>query len=466
MPARAAGAAAAALWRTKSMAEAEPAVKAEPMASPEAEADAATVRETETAAELGDVPEAEQEAEAEAVTRRANDDDPSAGIHVQDARDEGQAMAADKLREQRDKLRAMLGAADQREKDMAAAIHRVESENTKVQQKMVKMAKFRAERERQALVSGMDIVGLPDGSEADLSLENTHDDSEVFLHCLSFSPSNGCAPQALFFVVQFYHFPAVRTECAWLKTATGGVAGVLIRDLDGGAGIAVRFVMRNGAPCQNPRGFASYLATGCMHLEVWDAESVIQLGTARVPLACILRQGRVEVEHTLAVPIRANSTISGGSTSSSSQVQGMLHIRLGSALVTACDDGQPQIERAARSRYVGRPARQVVIMLPHDVPGSAAIRRSARLVKRVAEVPSRTRSAVEATTAGLQEGTVHLWRVKAAASTAQLLALEDSAVLSELGIYGTDCGAVEEYNRAAVSYYCGAIRLFVGRVLG
>ena len=62
------------------MAEAEPAVKAEPMASPEAEADAATVRETETAAELGDVPEAEQEAEAEAVTRRANDDDPSAGI--------------------------------------------------------------------------------------------------------------------------------------------------------------------------------------------------------------------------------------------------------------------------------------------------------------------------------------------------------------------------------------------------
>lgn len=38
-------------------------------------------------------------------------------------------------------------------------------------------------------------------------------DSEIILQIMGFNPGEGCSASKVFFVVQFYHFPAMRSQC-------------------------------------------------------------------------------------------------------------------------------------------------------------------------------------------------------------------------------------------------------------
>ncbi|KAM8796423.1 nephrocystin-4 [Eudromia elegans] len=132
--------------------------------------------------------------------------------------------------------------------------------------------------------------------------------NEIILQFMAFTRvlENGFEaswPQTVFFTFQFYRFPAVTTARLQLRDAGGAhVASpcvlVPIRE-DGGlgaAGLQLRYVVDAAAlePGER-RCFVRYLAERSLHLDVWDGDSLLLVGSAVVRLQPLLRQGRAAV---------------------------------------------------------------------------------------------------------------------------------------------------------------------------
>ncbi|NXA52003.1 NPHP4 protein, partial [Nothocercus julius] len=142
--------------------------------------------------------------------------------------------------------------------------------------------------------------------EADVLQSN-----EIILQFLAFTRvlQNGVEapwPQTVFFTFQFYRFPAVTTVRLQLgdaddtPTASPRVL-VPIRE-DGGLGklgspgLQLKYVV--DAAFLKPgeqRCFVRYLAERSLHLDVWDGDSLLLVGSAAVKLQPLLRQGRAAV---------------------------------------------------------------------------------------------------------------------------------------------------------------------------
>ncbi|KAG2522009.1 hypothetical protein JM16_005764 [Phytophthora kernoviae] len=108
------------------------------------------------------------------------------------------------------------------------------------------------------------------------------------------------APARVYFTFQFYNFPPTRTETLRLSRAFDNGAGgeiqtfLLLRESPSNKpSLAIQFDV-DTTTTQNPletRRFAEYLKWNNLYVDVWDADSLFQLGTFAIPLHELLRQG-------------------------------------------------------------------------------------------------------------------------------------------------------------------------------
>ncbi|KAH7465702.1 Nephrocystin-4 [Phytophthora ramorum] len=108
------------------------------------------------------------------------------------------------------------------------------------------------------------------------------------------------APLRVYFTFQFYNFPPTRTETLRLSKAFDNGAGgeiqtyLLMRETPANKpSLAIQFDV-DTTSTKNPletRRFAEYLKWNSLYVDVWDADSLFQLGTFAIPLHELLRQG-------------------------------------------------------------------------------------------------------------------------------------------------------------------------------
>lgn len=111
----------------------------------------------------------------------------------------------------------------------------------------------------------------------------------------SLSAANYC-PRSVYFSFKFYTCMATRTEPMRLLPAERGEVCVLARDeahARDEAPLALRYIIdcSSSSPTEGLE-FAEYLAHSTLFIDVWDADSMILLGTCGVPLRRIMRQGQ------------------------------------------------------------------------------------------------------------------------------------------------------------------------------
>ena len=140
-------------------------------------------------------------------------------------------------------------------------------------------------------------------------------------------------PSCIYFSYQFYSSAPTRTELLKLLSPDEGRLCVLARDdsfhrnepplalrhvVDGTAGNAIESLE-----------FAEYLAHKVLYVDVWDSDSLIQLGTCAVPLRDLLRQGNSSVKRAIECDVVAvdlsGANTAGGGGGSVIYSGGMLH---------------------------------------------------------------------------------------------------------------------------------------------
>ncbi|KAI6219147.1 Nephrocystin-4 [Aphelenchoides fujianensis] len=117
-----------------------------------------------------------------------------------------------------------------------------------------------------------------------------------------------------FFTFRFYRFDQVTTEMLLAHStpdAKRGDPAVFQRVDDGGRplqpaanGFMARFTVERCATHANDTAdFADYLLHGHLTVDVWNADSLMHVGSAEVPLKAVLRQGADSVQASLQCPI-------------------------------------------------------------------------------------------------------------------------------------------------------------------
>ncbi|XP_048471112.1 nephrocystin-4 isoform X2 [Rhincodon typus] len=143
--------------------------------------------------------------------------------------------------------------------------------------------------------------------------------NEIILQFLAFSrePEGSSQPGSIYFTFQFYRFPPVTTQQLHLvkphnsqKRTLKSTPFILVPLNKNGTGnldspgLELKFLVEPGYMKEGEqRWFRQYLATQTLQIDVWDAESLLLIGTAAVELKYLLRQGRpaVQVSHELPV---------------------------------------------------------------------------------------------------------------------------------------------------------------------
>ncbi|KAE8988627.1 hypothetical protein PF011_g19094 [Phytophthora fragariae] len=124
------------------------------------------------------------------------------------------------------------------------------------------------------------------------------------------------SPARVYLTFQFYNFPPTRTETLRLSKAFDNGAGgeiqtfLLMRDTTANKpSLAIQFDV-DTTSTMNPletRRFAEYLKWNNLYVDVWDADSLFQLGTFAIPLHELLRQGssvkKFQAEIEIAPPL-------------------------------------------------------------------------------------------------------------------------------------------------------------------
>ncbi|KAG7399912.1 hypothetical protein PHYBOEH_007598 [Phytophthora boehmeriae] len=130
------------------------------------------------------------------------------------------------------------------------------------------------------------------------------------------------APARVYFTFQFYKFAPTRTETLRLSRAFDNGAGgdiqtfLLMRENPSNKpSLAIQFDVDTTAT-QNPletRRFVEYLKWNNLYVDVWDADSLFQLGTFAIPLHELLRQGsgvkKFQAEIEIAPPLASTLAV-------------------------------------------------------------------------------------------------------------------------------------------------------------
>ena len=143
-------------------------------------------------------------------------------------------------------------------------------------------------------------------SPIDLALE-TNDGllgNEVLLTFAGYRTSMSLVPpKAIYVTYQFYTCSPTRTEVMRLSSAEHGGVHALLREeaidrLE--ATLAIRHLI--DCSLSTPReveDFVAYLARSWLYVDVWDADALLYMGTAAIPLRRLLRQGGAVVKASL-----------------------------------------------------------------------------------------------------------------------------------------------------------------------
>jgi len=155
-------------------------------------------------------------------------------------------------------------------------------------------------------------------------------------------------PRAVYFSFQFYTCQPTRTEPMRLLPADVGQVSVLARDEAHARDeipLALRYTIDSGAATPTEAiEFAEYLANGTLYVDVWDADSLILLGTCGIPLRRVMRQGQPMAKCALECDVinsDAGSNVQSGITTSTIVDGGpMTGSLVGSVDLIICNYGQ------------------------------------------------------------------------------------------------------------------------------
>eukprot|EP01043_Picozoa_sp_COSAG02_P015215 COSAG02_NODE_643_length_19037_cov_9.951632_8_plen_1392_part_00 len=167
----------------------------------------------------------------------------------------------------------------------------------------------------------------------DLSLEesDTLQDNELVFQCMGFTPTSDWTAKNVYFVVQFYHFPPAVTETVAMQPIedeSGDATHIFVKtnvaaaspdeaEAANAKGVKVSFTVKGGqlrgeTAVAESRRLASYLCTGALHIEMWDADALLPIGSLKAQLAGLLRQGQASVESTMQLDVRSERLPGGG----------------------------------------------------------------------------------------------------------------------------------------------------------
>ncbi|XP_078281703.1 nephrocystin-4 isoform X2 [Rhinoraja longicauda] len=181
--------------------------------------------------------------------------------------------------------------------------------------------------------------------------------NEIILQFLAYSrvPWESDHPRSVYFTFQFYRFPPVTTQQLQLvkvkkKGSASSMPFILVPHNKNGIGsidspgLELKFMvdpsfMKYG----EQRWFMQYLALQTLQIDVWNAESLLLIGTAAVDLKHLLRHGlsAVQVSHELQVvntdyapdvPLSISDFTNHGAVKPygvTTVIKGRLHLRLG-----------------------------------------------------------------------------------------------------------------------------------------
>ena len=106
----------------------------------------------------------------------------------------------------------------------------------------------------------------------------------------------GRTPRAIYCSYQFYTFSPTRTEVMRLLPASLGQVAALAREeahARDESPLALRYIIDPTGNCTSELyEFADYLANYQLNIDVWDADSLLLIGTCSVPLRKLMRQGQ------------------------------------------------------------------------------------------------------------------------------------------------------------------------------
>ncbi|KAK9823703.1 hypothetical protein WJX72_004791 [[Myrmecia] bisecta] len=148
--------------------------------------------------------------------------------------------------------------------------------------------------------------------------------NDVIIQLLAYKPQDAVnAPttlRSMYFTLQFYDCPPTSTEPAALAPAYGHDDTLILKphekhngdDAPAGAGVVLKFRvdpvgdgedMSAGGMEDRLVHFCRYLATRSLSIDVWDGDSLLQVGSMSVDLRGLLRQGREFSESLLELPV-------------------------------------------------------------------------------------------------------------------------------------------------------------------
>ena len=212
--------------------------------------------------------------------------------------------------------------------------------------------------------------GNPEMVKYDLELEASdplalHEITVQFAAFRANAPSQ-VLPRAVYFTFQFYTLPPTRTERLRLASrapeeskvdrgveAPNDASRLLVRET-GRRGsdeppLILKFAVdcNTGAP-NEAQFFAEYLATKVLHVDVWDADSRLHVGTSAIPLDRLLRQrapvAKVAAEYAVVAPYGLVDEGLYGASSTGSDVQvasaGNAGSVVGHVQVVCCNYGE------------------------------------------------------------------------------------------------------------------------------
>ncbi|XP_066296453.1 nephrocystin-4-like isoform X4 [Branchiostoma lanceolatum] len=217
----------------------------------------------------------------------------------------------------------------------------------------------------------------------------------AFSRMLSAQPSGSATslPSTVFFTLQFYRFPPLITERLLLGTADKQLTS------DPGSMPCILYrINKDGTVVQTPPGcqtkyhmdpsflkpgearlFNQYLSVQTLHIDVWDGDSLLLIGSGAMELKHLCRQGRaaVQVTHELDIitteysedtPTLTGDLTRGGSVRPvgvSTILKGRLHLRMANV-------GHPQ-DRARGDGAVTVPKPPSRVVLPASAHMSSAM---------------------------------------------------------------------------------------------
>jgi hypothetical protein len=127
---------------------------------------------------------------------------------------------------------------------------------------------------------------------------------------------NHYVPRSVYFSFQFYSCMPTRTEIMRLLPAEPGQLCVLARDeafARDETPLTLRFLIDCSTASPNEGiEFAEYLAHQSLYVDVWDADSLLHMGTCGIPLRRLMRQGQLSSKQAVECDV-INADVASGS---------------------------------------------------------------------------------------------------------------------------------------------------------